>query len=138
MGNKQSECRLPLPAIGGSSLLVIFSVLCLTVFALLSLSTVQADGRLGDAAVQTVSDYYQADCQAESILARLRLGQLPEGVTADGSTYTYSCPISDTQALAVTVRLEGANYTILRWQAEPTADWQPDTGLTLWDGQLPR
>lgn len=30
------------PVIGGSSLLVIFAVLCLTVFALLGLSTAQA------------------------------------------------------------------------------------------------
>ena len=33
------------PAVGGSCLLVIFAELCLTVFALLSLSTVQAEGR---------------------------------------------------------------------------------------------
>ena len=37
------------PALGGASLLVIFAVLALTVFALLSLSTVRADVRLGDA-----------------------------------------------------------------------------------------
>ena len=46
MNDKQ---KVTLPAIGGSSLLVIFAVLCLTVFALLSLSTVQADNRLSDA-----------------------------------------------------------------------------------------
>ena len=34
------------PAVGGSSLLVIFAVLCLTVFALLTLSTAAADSRL--------------------------------------------------------------------------------------------
>ena len=37
------------PTVGGSSLLVIFAVLCLTVFALLSLSTVQAEKRMADA-----------------------------------------------------------------------------------------
>ena len=60
------------PAVGGSSLLVIFSVLCLTVFALLSLSTVQASGRLSSTSAQAVAAYYQADSQAEAILARLR------------------------------------------------------------------
>ena len=43
MKRKQS---ISIPAFGGSSLLVIFAVLCLTVFALLSLSTVQAEKRL--------------------------------------------------------------------------------------------
>ncbi len=122
------------PVVGGSSLLVIFAVLCLTVFALLSLSTVQADGRLGDAAAQAVTGYYQADCRAESILAQLRAGDIPDDVSFDGSVYAYSCPISDTQSLSVEVSLDGSDYTILRWQAVSTAQWQPDTGLDLWDG----
>ena len=41
--NKERRMRIPL--VGGSSLLVIFAVLCLTVFALLGLSAVQAGGR---------------------------------------------------------------------------------------------
>lgn len=129
--------RFSPPAVGGSSLLVIFAVLCLTVFALLGLTTVRADGRLADASVEAVSNYYRADCEAEAILARLRAGELPEGVARDGDTYTYTCPISETQALEVAVELRGADYTVLRWRAVSTADWQPDTGLDLWDGTLP-
>ena len=45
------------PVIGASSLLVIFAVLCLTIFALLSISTVQANGRLRDHAAKAVTDY---------------------------------------------------------------------------------
>ena len=60
--------KLSFPTVGGSSLLVIFAVLCLTVFALLTLSTVQANGRLSDRSAQAVLDYYQADTQAERIL----------------------------------------------------------------------
>ena len=52
------------PAIGGASLLAVFAVLCLTVFVLLSLTTVEADRRLAEAAAQAVTDYYAADCQA--------------------------------------------------------------------------
>ena len=132
------EKRFAAPAVGGSSLLVIFAVLCLTVFALLGLSTVRADGRLSDASAKAVSAYYEADCQAEAILARLRAGELLEGVeetvTPEGRTCAYTCPISDTQTLVVEVRLEGANYDILRWQAVSTADWEPDETLDLWDG----
>ena len=126
--------RFAPPVVGGSSLLVIFAVLCLTVFALLSLSTVQADGRLADASVEAVTAYYRADCQAEAVLACLRSGQMPQGVTADGDGYTYTCPISDTQTLLVEVRLDGDAYTVLRWQAVSTVPWQPDGSLNLWDG----
>lgn len=125
------------PMVGGSSLLVVFAVLCLTVFALLSLSAVQADGRLGDAAAQAVCSYYRADAQAEAILAQLRQGRLPDGVTAEGTSYSYSCPISETQNLNVTVSLHGADYTILRWQVVSTTDWQPDDSVLVWDGQIP-
>ncbi|MEG0780884.1 MAG: hypothetical protein RR426_09800, partial [Oscillospiraceae bacterium] len=68
------------PAVGGSSLLVIFAVLCLTVFSLLALSTVEANGRLSLAMAQSVEDYYAADCAAEEILSRLRAGEVPDGV----------------------------------------------------------
>ncbi len=125
------------PVVGGSSLLVIFAVLCLTVFALLSLSSVQANGRLGDAAAQAVTDYYRADAQAESILAQLRQGLLPDGVTVEGAVYSYSCPISETQDLTVAVYLTATDYTILRWQSVSTAQWQPDGGARVWDGQIP-
>ena len=121
-----------LPVIGGSSLLVIFAVLCLTVFALLGFSTVQADKRLADVSIQAVSDYYAADCAAEEIFAKLRAGQLPEGVTLTGDVYAYSCPISPTQALQVEVR--GGDWEILRWQAVSTIHWQENTDVELWDG----
>ena len=83
-----------------------------------------------------VSAYYQADCQAEAVLARLRSGQVPEGVAADGDTYTYTCPISDTQSLEVRVRLEGDNWTVLRWQAVSTVEWEAEDSLDLWSGVM--
>lgn len=130
------EQRMPAPpAVGGSSLLVMFAVLCLTVFALLSLTTVRASGRLSQAAADGVSGYYAADLQAESLLARIRAGETPEGVSVDGDTYIYSCPISETQALRVEVRVQGEDYTVLRWQAVSVGDWSPDTGLPVWTGE---
>ena len=70
----------PPAAVGGSSLLVIFAVLCLTVFALLTLSTAAADSRLSQDAAAAVEAYYQADSQAEALWARLRAGERPEEV----------------------------------------------------------
>ena len=129
------------PAVGGVSLLVVFAVLCLTVFALLSLSTVRADARLADTSVQAISDYYAADCAAQEILARLRSGETPPEVTAypenpAGVRYTYACPISDTQELQVEVLLYGADdYTVLRWQSGYTGPWVEGEGPDLWGGE---
>lgn len=126
--------RFSPPAVGGSSLLVMFAVLCLTVFALLALSAVQAERRLADASARTVEAYYEADGRAEEILSRLRAGEIPEGVTENGGVYTYACTVSDTQELRVAVRQEADVWTVLRWQAVSTADWKEDESLDLWDG----
>lgn len=130
------------PMVGGSSLLVIFAILCLTIFALLSLSTVQADDRLAEAAAGSIEGYYEADTNAETILARLRQGDVPNVVklteTETGVTAEYACRISDTQTLYVTVSFNGMlgdDYDIVRWQAVSVATWQPNDGITVWDGQ---
>ena len=131
----RNEQKTSAPMIGAASLLVIFAVLCMTVFALLGLSAVRADGRLSDVRAEAVADYYTADSRAEEILAQLRRGEMPGGVRLSEGIYTYSCPISDTQALEVEARLEGDGYQILRWQTVSTLDWQTDEKLPVWDGQ---
>ena len=123
------------PAVGISSLLTIFAVLCLVVFALLCISTTQSELRLARAAETAITGYYEADCQAETILAALRRGEHPESVTEENGIYTYTCPISQTQVLAVEVAVTGDAYDILRWQAVSTAQWQADEQLPVWQGE---
>lgn len=122
------------PAVGGVSLLVVFAVLCLTVFALLSLTTVRADERVSTAAAKAVSDYYSADCEAQMILAQLREGEVPEGVLQSENLYAYQCPISETQTLAVEVRLEYNEFEVIRWEAIASGKWEPDINMHLWLG----
>lgn len=124
------------PAVGGISLLITFAVLCLTVFALLSLSSVRANQRLAEASAQAVEDYYAADCAAQEVLSRLRGGELPDNVQVDGDLYSYSCPITDTQELQVEVRMEEGRWTVLRWQSARSGDWELEEDLELWDGEL--
>ena len=121
--------------VGGSSLLVIFAVLCLTVFALLSLSTVQADGRLSETTAESVRAYYAADRAAEEVFARIRGGEIPADVVpcACGG-YAYACPISDTQTLCVEVHPAADGWQVVRWQAVTAGEWESDDSLNLWDG----
>lgn len=122
--------KMKLPsAVGLSSVLVIFAVLCLSVFSMLSLSTVRADGHLAQKSRQAVYDYYAADCCAEAILSQLRSGTIPEGVTCENGVYRYQCALSDTQILTVEVTVSGSDYQILRWQAQSSTHWQADEKL---------
>ena len=112
------------PTIGGTSLLVMFAVLCLTVFALLTLGTVQADRRLSNASLKASVDYYAADVRAETVFAQIRQGDVPECVTVENGTYAYSCPISDRQVLMVQLRKEGTSWKVLQWQAVSIVEWE--------------
>ena len=128
---KREKERFSAPAAGGVSLLVVFAVLCLTVFALLSLATVQADVRLAEASARSVKAYYAADCRAQELLARLKNGEFPEDVYLEGEHYVYEVPISDSQKLAVEL---SRDFTVLRWQAISAREWENDETLDIWDG----
>ncbi len=133
MNRKQNRQGFEIPMVGGSSLLVIFAVLCLTVFALLSLSTVQADQRLGDASLKAIVSYYEADSEAEEIFARLRNGEMPDGVEKKENRYRYRCPISERQTLVVELEQKENRWKVLVWEAEEQIRMEEDT-LPIWNG----
>lgn len=125
--------RMSAPAIGGSSLLVIFAVLCLTVFALLSLSTAQAEKRMSDASAQALTAYYAADLEAEQIFARLRAGENVPGVQKNAWLYSYSCPISEQQILEVELENKENTWHVCRWQVIARSGTVSET-LPVWNG----
>ena len=129
---RKTRSIAPLP--GAGSLLTMFSVLCLTVFALLSISTVRTQQTLSDAAFAAVEGYSAADAAAEEVLARLRSGEIPDGVREQDGVYRYACPISDTAELEVEVKVSGAEYTVLRWQAVRSSAWEHENRWEVWDG----
>ncbi|MCR4955940.1 MAG: hypothetical protein K6A30_04585 [Lachnospiraceae bacterium] len=120
------------PAIGGSSLLVIFAVLCLTVFALLALATVKADMRMADESTKAVKNYYKADSEAEEILAKIREGETPAMVTNSGDYYAYSTKVSGTQVLSVVVKVQGQDYRVYRWKVMQSQKWSPKEYMKVW------
>jgi len=121
------------PAVGGSSLLVIFAVLCLTVFALLSLSSVQAERRQADAAVEAVKAYYDADLQAQEIYARLRSGQSVDGIREENGIFAFEIWVSQRQVLAVRLENTADSWNVLRWEAVPV-EGETDETMDVWKG----
>lgn len=129
---KKQEPLSP-PALGGSSLLVIFGVLCLVILCLLSLNTVLAEQRLAESLAQTTADWYAADLQAQEIYARLRAGETVDGVVRQDNEYTYAVPISAHQTLAVTLQKTDSSLEVLSWQALAHPE-DGDTTLPVWRG----
>lgn len=126
------KTNIPAP-VGGSSLLVIFSVLCFSVFSMLVLATVKADERLADASFHAVTAYYEADCEAERILGELRAGVVEDGVTQSNDIYVYQCPVNDTQSLCVAVEVSGGTYEVREWKLRETTEWEPEKYIELLD-----
>lgn len=123
------------PTLGVSTLFVVFGVLCLTVFAMLSMITVRANGKLSASSADAVRAYYQADRRAEEILAQLREGNVPDGVNTEGDVYTYSCDISDSQRLLVRVSVAGSTYRVEQWQAVSSVEWETTPLIPVASGE---
>lgn len=132
--------------VGSASIMLIFAVLCLTVFSLISLSVAQTDKSLADTEAILVTEYYEADEFAERILAVI-VGSdiIPDevlGVSIDSEwdwdlsaeVAEYSCPISDIKDLSVKVAVGEDSYDILVWKMVSTDEWVIDDSINVWSG----
>lgn len=126
--------KMSFTTVGGSSILTIFAVLCFIVFALLSLSTAKADSTLANKSMDAERNYYAADTEAEEILAAIRSGECPEGVTKKGNVYSYSCSIDENLELQVAVVVWNGKYRIDKWQKKYVNEWEADTSMDVWGG----
>jgi hypothetical protein len=131
---------------GAISLVLIFAVLCLSVFAVLSLSTANSERIMAQRIAQSAKDYYAADARAVEILAMLKTsyksdGKLPTAldetqvdVQVEGRcTYaSYGCPLNDAQTLFVKLVFDREDVSVLSWKTVLTEQWDPDSGLNVW------
>lgn len=130
---KKKKERIAPPALGGTTLLVVFAVLCLVVFAMLSLSTVQAERKLSDSSRDAATAYYSADLEAQRVFARLRCGEEVPGVKVENGVYSYSCALSGEQKLIVELEKNENGWKVLRWQCAARQGEIDDT-LPVWSG----
>ena len=119
---------------GACSLLVIFCILCLAVFSVLALSTAGSGQRLSEASAQKVMQYNLAEAEANRVVALLRSGVLPEGVTQKEGVYTFSVQANEAVELFVEISISQAdNYRVHRWQFVRTAPWEADDDIQVLD-----
>ena len=135
--------------VGTISLVMIFAILCLTVFAMLTLSSSNAEKILADKTSGFVKNYYEADSRAMKIRALVfdsyMGGSLPESLDGVEITYerdgdfvfaSYSCEVDDVQDLIVRLRLGQNNDTVLEWRTGYSQNWEFDDSLNVWDGDF--
>ena len=134
--------------VGSASIVMIFAVLCLTVFASLSLVTANYERKLAEKSAAAVQQYYAADWQCETIYEQI-YDSLQSGVEAarlqvpgvqveqqnEIIYLTYAVEIDQQQQLAVKLAVlpEGAIRTE-QWNvvAQP---WDYAEDIHVWDGE---
>ena len=115
---------------GASTLVMIFVLLCLVIFACLTLVTASGDSRLSRKLADRTTEYYAACNLAEEKLADIRR-ELQAGTVPETS---YVFPVSDSQELQVEIALsaEEGGFSITRWQVVSTQVWEADDSLSVW------
>lgn len=150
--------------IGTSSLILIFTVLCLVIFSTLSLASAEVDQRLADKNQRYVLDYYAGDARAEAALKVIdsRLEELIEAADSEagfklalkdgfkesydiGTNHlTYQVDLNSEQFLLVKLepvfsqgmKDEDKNYKIRCWVVINKIDYEIDDDMPVWDGEI--
>jgi len=132
--------------IGSASIMLVFVVLCLTIFAIISLSPALTDRTLANAEVQLVQDFFAADTLAEQVLAEILASyEVPEtimGIEVQSHwsmelfllMTSFIVPINETKILHVEVGLDFDSYQIFSWRMYNLHDWVAYEYLNLFDG----
>ncbi len=148
--------------IGTSSLILIFTILCLVIFSTLSLTSAKADYKLAVKNEQSIKTYYKVDNQGE-ILKRdvnkkminlasqansneefkvLIKKSFDEAYDEDKNCVIYKLDAGSEQFLLVEMRLSNynevelgkENYKIMVWTIQNKVDYEIDDNMPLWDG----
>ena len=134
----------PIINMGTSLLLVVFIVICLIVFATLSLSSSLRDQKYTDKAVLKTENYYLAYSHAQkqlkeidqAIISHKDLSSLKniEISLKDNNTYiSFKENIDQYQDLDVEIQLtqDQDRYKIIKWQEVTSKEWKNESTLPL-------
>lgn len=122
-----SKRKYPTINIGSSSMLVVFIILCLITFSVLSVASANNDRKYSEKIANRTTAYYKASNKAEELLSQIDdklkqiyeqynadyLSQVPDVLTSidgiDTSNFpsvSFSIPINDTQTLSVSLLIQ--------------------------------
>jgi hypothetical protein len=122
--------------IGLPSIMLIFVVLCLVSFGVLSLVSANADRKLSQKVLTRQEEYYNASNEAQEMLADVDT-KLHNAYNNSSSKEEYILLISDIQSLQVTLSylypesIDEPLYQIMQWKVVTKDDLDYDTSLHL-------
>ncbi|MCI5579095.1 MAG: hypothetical protein MR364_06280 [Oscillospiraceae bacterium] len=145
--------------VGYVSIMLIFAVVCLTIFAVLSLKAALSDESFNERSSEFLTQYYNADTAAKETLSKLdslayearksdffedafennvkRINDVSVARVQGGIAASYSVPINEHQKLVVEIVFdENGEYKIEQWQSMNISEDTSESHLNVWDGSL--
>ena len=116
--------------IGISSIVLIFMILCLAVFSLLSLSDAKSALTFAQKRAETVQIYYEADIEAQKFIRDYRA--LDAEQKQSETTIVYELPMRSGQTLHLELSADGSD--ILSYYVYNNTDYVIDSDLPVWGG----
>lgn len=146
-----NEKRTPKISIGIVSMVVILTVLCLTIFAVMTLTTALNEKHLSEKSATALENYYQAEAYCSEIANGLgRIWEEKKDIMeckafAEQNNvdcqlekneiyFSYQYPVDESQALFVTICV-GDTFEIQQWIVKATKEWVADESIEIWDGE---
>jgi len=133
--------------VGSASIVLVFAVLCLTIFSLITFVVAANEKNLTDVKIELVTGYYKADALADLILADILASETVPATIRDVNIYEgwddgrgvetiyFFCNISDIKALYVNIAVYDDSFDILNWHMYDTEDWEFNDSLNIWTGE---
>ena len=118
---------------GSTSILLIFEILCLVAFSVLSFVSANSDTKLSNRVVKRSEEYYQACNRAQGVISQIDDELLNAYYSSDdekgyysmvGNSRSFVIDVSNSQKLHVSLDINYPTnssedfYTITRWQVE--------------------
>ena len=116
--------------IGISSIVLIFMILCLAVFSLLSLSDAKSALTFAQKRAETVQIYYESDIEAQKFIRDYRA--LDAEQKQSETTIVYELPMRSGQTLHLELSADGSD--ILSYYVYNNTDYVIDSDLPVWGG----
>ena len=114
--------------VGSVSLVLIFAVLVLAVFALITYTAAENEKTLALAEAALVKGYYEADAFME-----LQMNGLISGAK-NGEVVELTQPVSSEKELYVSIAFDENTYTIRAWGLRNTNEWINNKSVPVWNG----
>ncbi|NLL63706.1 MAG: hypothetical protein GX241_05665 [Ruminococcaceae bacterium] len=150
---KQAERKSSGINVGSASVIMLFSVLCLTIFSVLTFLTANNEYKLANKSAEAVKAYYAADTIATETygalketsvsnpsIAAVKTAAKEMGVNAidEGAVtiFNYKVDVDGNQELRVELKYDGKDFTVTQWKLVNTAEWNAENSIKLWDGEF--